>query len=92
MNRTLYEMRFDFADLAALCLQRWRAESAASDLHIGETGKVAAVLGVSRVNVQRWRKCGLDHWAADRMAIALGLHPCEIWPEWLYLDDLDEVA
>ena len=44
----------------------------------------AAALGVERQTVHRWksgrRQVAVAH--ADRLAVALGRHPGEIWPEW----------
>lgn len=45
-------------------------------------GYVAQVCGVSRTSVHRWRAEGLTAWAADKAAIAIGLHPVIIWSDW----------
>lgn len=51
---------------------------------------VASALELSRRSgadpreIQRWKKSGSipDRWA-DRVAVGLGLHPAELWPEWI---------
>jgi hypothetical protein len=50
---------------------------------------VALMLGVNRVTVGKWRREPqmISEWYADALAIKMGLHPIEIWPNWL-----DEVA
>lgn len=51
----------------------------------GSARWVADRLGVSERRVQRWRRgvMQLNRWDADRFAVHLGLHPAQIWPEWL---------
>jgi plasmid maintenance system antidote protein VapI len=39
-------------------------------------------LGVHSTQVNRWRRTGLTIATADRLAIAVGLHPVDLWPEW----------
>lgn len=43
---------------------------------------VARRLGVDVNTVHRYRKHGVSHNIADRIAIQLGLHPAEIWPNY----------
>lgn len=45
--------------------------------------EVAAALGVTTRTVQRWvaRNRQLPAYTSDRLATALGWHPCVIWPE-----------
>jgi plasmid maintenance system antidote protein VapI len=43
----------------------------------------AALFGVDRAQVNRWRRVGLSDVQADRVAVALGLTPGELWAEWL---------
>lgn len=61
-------------------------------------GRVAARRGMSHSDVAallgpddrrsayrrlaRWRARGLTVWQADRVAVVLGCHPCEMWPSW----------
>lgn len=42
-----------------------------------------AVSGVSRHTLHRAQERGLSTYQADRIAQALGLHPCSIWLDWL---------
>ena len=42
-------------------------------------GDIASVLGVTRRTIVRWKIIGLDCWTADKAAVRLGLHPCEVW-------------
>lgn len=57
-----------------LVLERLAGNTSVSDF--------ARQAGVSARSVWRWRHHGLDEWRADRLAIAFGFHPCEVWPEW----------
>lgn len=41
--------------------------------------RLADMIGVSRRNVHRWQRDGVPEAAADRAALAIGLHPCEVW-------------
>lgn len=43
---------------------------------------LARTIGIDRAQVQRWKRVGLTPPAADRVAIALGHHPFELWPDW----------
>ncbi len=44
----------------------------------------ARELGVSYRTVMRWRHNGhrLNPWAADRLAVTIGRHPAEVWPDY----------
>lgn len=48
----------------------------------GGSTALALSLGVARRQVQRWAHRGLTVAQADVAAVALGLHPAEIWPGW----------
>ena len=56
---------------------------------VGDTGlrKFSRLTGVSESGMKNWRKVGLTSLAADRAAVALGLHPVSLWPTWF--DDAD---
>lgn len=41
----------------------------------------ARIIGCSRSTIQRWSVDGMTVAAADRVAIGLGVHPVELWPE-----------
>ena len=32
--------------------------------------------------IQRWKTNGIPLYSADRLAIRLGVHPANIWPQW----------
>lgn len=46
---------------------------------------LARIAGINRRNLQTWRHLGVPLKRADDIAVALGAHPCEIWPEWFDL-------
>jgi hypothetical protein len=48
---------------------------------------IATLCGTNRCRVWQWRNRGVAAGVADRVAITLGAHPLEIWPD--YLDDID---
>lgn len=48
----------------------------------GNGSALARALGCAHEQVSRWRSNGLPLDAADRLAVALGLHPVEVWPDW----------
>jgi hypothetical protein len=43
---------------------------------------LARMLDVDRQRIYRWRRDGLTATEADHMAVCLGLHPGDIWPQW----------
>lgn len=46
--------------------------------------QVADAVGMQPRSIQRWKENGgVPVGTCDRVAIALGWHPCVIWPEWL---------
>lgn len=51
----------------------------------GDVSTLARALGRQRTLVARWRSGGLPLDSADGVAIALGLHPVEVWPDWYAL-------
>lgn len=48
----------------------------------GGVSGLARALGRDRAQVGKWRQRGVTLDTADRIAVAVGLHPCEVWPEW----------
>jgi hypothetical protein len=44
--------------------------------------EIARVLGLSRTQVYRYRTNGVNARAADELAVHIGFHPLEIWPDW----------
>ena len=69
--------RWPFANLVAAC-----SHVTVNSKPIGETGQVAHVTGRSKTTVLRWAKEGVPTDAADEVAVAMGLHPVDIWPDW----------
>ncbi|MBW3536188.1 MAG: hypothetical protein KY395_00270 [Actinobacteria bacterium] len=48
----------------------------------GSVSGLARALRRDRVQVSKWRRDGLPMASADRIAVALGMHPVEVWPDW----------
>ncbi len=48
-------------------------------------GEIGRMLNVHRVTVAKWRREPqmISEWYADFLAINLGMHPIQIWPNWL---------
>jgi hypothetical protein len=44
---------------------------------------MAKVFDVTPRTAWVWRRQGLGDAAADRCAHLLGLHPCNVWPDWI---------
>lgn len=53
-------------------------------VQLDDTAGLARRLGVTRRQVQRWRRTGwrMTTAAADRAALRLGLHPACVWDDW----------
>ena len=44
---------------------------------------IAAAAGIDRCTLQRiYTRDRLRYDAADNIAVALGYHPCQLWPDW----------
>ena len=71
MKRTQYtdERRFPFAALVA----------AAGGV---STAELARRAGMHLRQMQRYAAAGVPERCADDVAVRLGLHPGEVWPEW----------
>lgn len=49
---------------------------------------IALAAGIDRCTVQRiFTRDRLRYDAADNVAVALGYHPCQLWPEWFSITD-----
>lgn len=48
----------------------------------GSVSMLARALKRDRQVVSRWNAHGLPAVSADEVAVALGLHPVEVWPNW----------
>lgn len=46
---------------------------------------VATMLNINRITVGKWRREPqmISEWYADELAIGLGMHPIEIWTNWM---------
>ena len=53
----------------------------------GSVSGLARALNCDRVQVSKWRRDGLPMASADRIAVALGMHPVEGWPDWYEATD-----
>jgi hypothetical protein len=43
---------------------------------------IARLIGVPRDAIRKLRRDGLDAFAADVIAVGLGVHPSTIWRDW----------
>lgn len=71
--------RYPFADLERLipiCEQPCVGQESGSHRH------TARRLGITDEAVRQWRARGVDERTAERFAIAIGLMPENVWPEW----------
>jgi lambda repressor-like predicted transcriptional regulator len=49
---------------------------------------IAENIGISRCTLHRLFTRDRIRWdAADHIAVALGYHPCQLWPEWFDLKE-----
>lgn len=54
---------------------------------------IATLLDVPRRRVLTWRERGVAYFDADEIAIRLGLHPAELWPDWWQIEPpIEDVA
>jgi hypothetical protein len=72
---------YSFSALVVICKARYRQPGDDGN-NRGDAAIVADVTGLPLKRVAQWRVRGMGTTAADRAAVALGLHPGEIWPEW----------
>jgi lambda repressor-like predicted transcriptional regulator len=54
----------------------------------GSVSALARATGIERTQLARWRSNGVPLDSADRVAIAAGCHPAEVWPDWYILTTL----
>jgi len=52
------------------------------DLYDSRLG-LARALKVDPRQIQRWLRYGVSFYAADELAVSLGFHPIELWPQWM---------
>lgn len=58
----------------------------------GGVSGLARALGRERAQVSKWRSRGLPATTADVVAVALGLHPVEVWPDWYDVFHFEDAA
>jgi len=51
-------------------------------LRIHEVSTFAEAIGLSRKSCYRYFESGVPLYVADRLAIKVGLHPLEVWPDF----------
>jgi hypothetical protein len=52
------------------------------------TADIARRLGISTQRVHDYRRTGIPVYKADRCAVRLGVHPLDVWPDFLAVPDL----
>jgi hypothetical protein len=70
----LIQQRFPFAPLGLIVARRYGPDVSPQT--------VAELFDVSTRTLSRWKQNGLMFQSADRAAVAVGLHPSLVWPEW----------
>ena len=82
-------VRFPIEPLEAVALAQMECRGFAKvgdglgrDRTLAAVTDVAAMAGTSERQWRRWRAYGVPLWHADRLAVALGRHPGELWPEY----------
>ena len=56
------------------------------------SAQIACYLEVSEKTIHRYRDEWLTMLLADRLAVRIGRHPAEVWPEWCNNIELEAVA
>jgi hypothetical protein len=82
------QRRLPWAPLCELVPPEWQARRGGNGgvllVEISSARRVADALGVHPAMGHRMAREGLTVWMADRVAVAFGLHPIEIWGDlWL---------
>jgi hypothetical protein len=52
----------------------------------GSVSMLARALGRRREQVSKWHTNGVPIMSADNLAISLGMHPIEVWPDWYEIE------
>lgn len=79
---------FSLRPVLDLILSTWAGDNGAEGGRPPRANLVAhaaLVLGVDRQYVYRWLHDGLGVYQADVVAVILGRHPVDIWPDWYEL-------
>lgn len=56
------------------------------DVEGADVTALADIVGVAKRSVHRWSVEGVPVHRADKVAVALGVHPSAIWSEWFDLE------
>lgn len=83
-------MRYDFTPLERLIVAAVGPRLTNDNQRQSASRIVADELGTTLHQVYRWRRYGVDRDQADEFAVKIGLHPAEVWPEWV--DDATRVC
>lgn len=67
--------------------RRLSLRSLMNHLGITEVTKLAETIGMSRKSCYRYFASGLTVFVADKLAVAAGVHPLEVWPD--FHDEVD---
>jgi hypothetical protein len=61
-----------------------RTRSAPNDQRWASLEQLACLCGVEKRTYERWARAGsVPFWRADEIACRLGIHPAELWPEFM---------
>lgn len=62
---------------------RWPTQPVTALQPTWTSAQWAKAAGCSTRNWNRWEAKGLPDDASDRVAVYIGMHPVQIWPDWL---------
>ncbi len=62
--------------------RRYSADALRRALHFANISEFARAVEVDRAQMSRYMRDGFPPLAADTIAIRVGLHPSEVWPDW----------
>lgn len=74
--------RSEGSEVTAPATRRWPLEPLLAASGCATVSAIEARTGLPRGIGRRWVTHGLTDDAADRVAVALGRHPAEVWPDW----------
>lgn len=53
--------------------------------------ELAGDLGQNLQQIYRWRRNGITTQQADQLAVRIGSHPALIWPDWTFVDLMNQI-
>lgn len=74
--------RFDLEPIRALLKLDFRAPGDGRDPEAPGLEVLAELADVSGKTARRWWRDGAPAWACDPLAVAAGVMPWQVWPEW----------